>query len=137
MTRSNPSTSISTRRPSRNSGSGGTPGDDLVSRVRASLGGTRGVEEKRMFGGITFMVRGKMCVSAGKGRIMCRIDPEAHDGALEREGCRTVVMKGREYRGYVYVDAAALRTKRDLESWVKLALDYNARAKASKRSPKR
>ena len=84
-----------------------------------------------MFGGIGFMVDGKMCVSVGKGRIMCRIDPATHDTALERRGCTTVVMKGREYRGYVHIDADALSTKGDLDHWVKLALDFNGRAKAS------
>jgi len=72
-----------------------------------------------MFGGVTFMVRGKMCVSAGKGGIMCRIDPARHDAALQRKGARTVVMKGREYRGWVYVDEAAVQTKRDLDYWVR------------------
>ena len=80
-----------------------------------------------MFGAIAFMVDGKMCVTAGKGRIMCRIDPAIHDTALERTGCTTVVMKGREYRRYVHIDAEALSTKADLDRWVKLALDFNSR----------
>jgi TfoX/Sxy family transcriptional regulator of competence genes len=105
----------------------------LANRVKAALGSSRRVEEKRMFGGITFMVRGKMCVSVGKERIMCRIDPAIHDAALQRRGCRTVVMKGRDYRVYVYVEAEALRTNSDLNYWVGLALDYNNKAKASAR----
>jgi len=105
------------------------PDDALVSRVKAALGRTRHVEEKKMFGGVTFMVRGKMCVSVGRDRIMCRIDPVIHDAALERQGCRTVVMKGRQYRGFVHVEAAAVRSKRDLDYWIGLALDYNTRAK--------
>ena len=109
----------------------------LVDRVRVALEGTPSVEEKSMFGGIAFMVRGKMCVSARKERIMCRIDPVIHDAALDREGCRTVVMKGREYRGYVYVDAAAVRTKRVLDYWLRLALDYNDKTQASTRTSNR
>ena len=109
------------------------PDDVLVSRVKAALGRTRHVEEKKMFGGVTFMVRGKMCVSVGRDRIMCRIDPVIHDAALERQGCRTVVMKGRPYRGFVHVEAAAVRSKRDLDYWIGLALDYNARVKPSSR----
>jgi hypothetical protein len=50
---------------------------------------------------------------------------------LERKGCRTVVMKGRQYRGYVHVDANAVRDQRDLDYWIGLSLDYNGRAKAS------
>ena len=76
----------------------------LLGRVKAALARIRPVEERRMFGGITFMVRGQMCVSVGADRIMCRIDPAAHDAAVARKGATTVFMKGREYRGYVYVD---------------------------------
>jgi TfoX/Sxy family transcriptional regulator of competence genes len=90
-----------------------------------------------MFGGVAFMVRGKMCVTVGKDRIMCRIDPAIHDDVLGRKGCRTVVMKGREYRGYLYVDAKAVRTKRELDYWVQLALDYNSKAKVSGKKQKR
>jgi TfoX/Sxy family transcriptional regulator of competence genes len=110
------------------------PRDDaLVSRVKAALRRTHHVEEKKMFGGVTLMVRGKMCVSVGRDRIMCRIDPAIHDAALEHKGCRTVVMKGRQYRGFVHVDAAAVRSKRDLDYWIGLALDYNTKAKPSRR----
>ena len=105
----------------------------LVDRVRAQLARTVDFEEKKMFGGIVFMVRGKMCVTARENRIMCRIDPAQHDAVLERGGCRTMVMKGRAYRGYVQVDGEAVRTKRDLENWVGLALAYNKTAAASKR----
>ena len=86
-----------------------------------------------MFGGLAFMVEGKMCVSVGKRRIMCRLDPATHDAALVQEGCTAVVMKGREYRGYVHVAADAVKTKRQLDYWVNLALDFNSRAKASTR----
>lgn len=101
------------------------PADALTGRVEAALAHIPRVEQKRMFGGITFMVRGRICVSVGRDRIMCRIDPAVHDAALAREGCHTVVMKGREYRGYVYVDRDAVRSKRDLDYWIGLALDYN------------
>lgn len=105
--------------------------EELVSRVRAALAHVPSVKENRMFGSTAFMVGGKMCISARPERIMCRIDPALHDAALEHTGSRTVVMRGREYRGYVYVDAEAIRTKSDLDYWVGLALDYNKRAKAS------
>ena len=107
--------------------------DTLVSRVRGALGRTCRVEEKRMFGGVAFMVQGKMCVSAGKGRIMCRIDPAIHDAVLQRKGCRTVTMRGRDFRGYLYVDAEAVQTKDDLEYWIGLALDYNSKAKPARK----
>ena len=71
------------------------------------------------------MVRGKLCVTARSTRIMCRIDPAAHSAAIKRKGCRTVVMKGRPYPGYVYVDAAALRTEKALHYWIGEALKFN------------
>lgn len=99
--------------------------NDLVSRVRAALAHSSDVKEKKMFGSIGFMVRGNLCVSARTERIMCRIDPTIHDAALEHKGCQTVVMKGRPYRGYVYVDAESVSTNEALKYWVDLALDHN------------
>ena len=107
--------------------------EKMTIRIREALADVPNVEEKRMFSGITFMVNGKMCVSAGDDRIMCRIDPMVHDEALKREGCRTVIMKGREYRGYVYVNEKAIKTKKELNYWIDLALDFNKKAKASKK----
>ena len=78
-----------------------------------------------MFGSTAFMVRGKLCISVRAERIMCRIDPATHDAALEREGTQTVVMRGRETRGYVYVGAESVRTTAALKYWVDLALNYN------------
>ena len=127
MARSSRSTSTSIARPSRSSEHPVAYDEALANRVRAALGDTRPVQEKRMFGGLVFMVRGKMCVSVGKERIMCRIDPAIHDAALECKGCRTVIMGGRSYCGYVYIDAEVVRGKRRLDYWVRLALDYNGR----------
>lgn len=98
---------------------------ELLRRVRTALAAVPNVEEKRMFGSTAFMVRGKMCISARAERIMCRIDPALHDAALEREGCQTVVMSGRKYKGYVYVSKESVRTAGALKYWVDLALNYN------------
>jgi len=97
----------------------------LVGRVRAALAGVRQVKEKKMFGSVGFLVRGNLCLSARPARMMCRIDPAAHGAAIKRKGCRTVVMKGRQYKGWVYVDAAALTTKKALLYWVAQALEFN------------
>lgn len=105
----------------------------LIDRVRTALAPARSVSEKKMFGGTAFMVHGKMCITAREGRIMCRIDPAVHDAALESPGARTMRMGGREYRGYVVVDADAVRTQRALDGWIELALEFNTRAKASRR----
>src|SRR2546425_3622490 len=104
------------------------PREALVERVRAALAHTPRVAEKRMFGGITFMVNGKMCISAGHQRLMCRIDPELHETAIARRGVRTVRMKGRAYRGFVYVREEAVASRRDLHYWVRLCLGFNKRS---------
>ena len=107
--------------------------EKLANKVRDALSPLTDVEEKKMFSGITFMVDGKMCISVGKDRLMCRIDPEIHDTALQRRGSRTVKMKGREYKGYVYVSEEGLKTKKDFDYWIALSLEFNKKAKASKK----
>ena len=87
-----------------------------------------------MFRGISFMVNGKICVSTGNEELMCRIDPAIHEVAVEKNGCRTMVMNGREYKGYVYVHEDAIKNKKDFDYWISLSLDFNKRAKIT---PKR
>ena len=89
------------------------------------------VEEKRMFGGLCFMVNNKMCIGVESERLMLRIDPAACEAALQQPGCTPMDFTGKIMKGYVFVDAAVLRTKKQLSYWVKLALDYNQFAKAS------
>jgi TfoX/Sxy family transcriptional regulator of competence genes len=101
----------------------------LLERVRAALSRVRRVQEKRMFGGTTFMVNGKMCISAGKSRFMFRIDPAVHDDVVGKNGSRTVKMKGRAYKGFVHIAAVRLRAKKAFDYWVALALEFNKRAK--------
>ncbi|HVV03973.1 MAG TPA: TfoX/Sxy family protein [Puia sp.] len=92
------------------------------------------VEEKKMFRGMTFMVDDKMCISVGPDRIMCRVDPEMHDRLLEEKPCRTMIMKGREYKGYILVNEDDLTRKAELDFWIKQCVEFNARAKASKKT---
>ena len=105
----------------------------LSDRVRAALAHTPRVVEKKMFGGITFMVDGKMCISVGPNRLMCRIDPELHEAVIRRRGVRTVRMKGHAYRGFVHVDEKAVATKAALGFWVRTSLAFNKRAKSSRK----
>ena len=97
----------------------------LTERVRDALLKVPKVNERRIFGSTGFMVRGNLCISVRPTRIMCRIDPSTHKAAISRKGCRTVMMKGRKYLGWVYVDALVLETKRDLLYWVSRALAFN------------
>lgn len=91
------------------------------------------VEEKKMFGGLCFMVNGKMCVGVEQERLMVRLDPERYDEAMEKEGCKPMDFTGKIMKGYVFVDIDSLNTKKKLEYWVKLALEFNNKAKASKK----
>jgi len=111
--------------------------EKLADRVREALAHLPKVEEKRMFRGVTFMVNGKMCVSVGDDRIMCRIDPVLHEEAVEKNGCKTVKMKGREYKGFVHVSEDAIKTKKEFDYWIGLALDFNERAKATSKKKKK
>ena len=110
--------------------------ENLTARIREALAHLPNVEEKRMFRGVTFMINDKMCISAGDTKIMCRIDPSIHEEALKRKGCETVKMKGREYRGYVYVNEEGIKTKKDLYYWIGLALEFNKLARSSKKKKK-
>ncbi len=110
--------------------------EKLTERVRAALANVPKVEERRMFSGITFMVNGKMCISVGDNRIMCRIDPAIHNQVVKEKACQTVIMRDREYKGYVYVAEDRIAAKEDFEYWIKLALDFNEKAKASTRKRK-
>jgi len=107
--------------------------EKLTARIREALAHLPKVEEKRMFRGVTFMVNNKMCITAGDDKIMCRIDPAIHEEVIKRKGCETVKMKGREYKGYVYVSEEGIKTKKDLAYWITLALDFNKLAKSSKK----
>jgi TfoX/Sxy family transcriptional regulator of competence genes len=108
--------------------------EKLADRIRAALAHLSNVEEKKMFGGLAFMVNGKMCITVGEDRIMCRIDPAIHDEAIKRKGIQTVKMGGREYKGYIDIHEDAITTQKDFDSWIERALDFNKIAKASKRN---
>jgi TfoX/Sxy family transcriptional regulator of competence genes len=108
--------------------------EKLADRVREMIAVTHNItEEKKMFGGLCFMVNDKMCVGVEKERLMVRFDPVKYDEVMEKEGCMPMDFTGKIMKGYVFVDIAALNTKKKLEYWIKLALDYNKIAKASKK----
>jgi TfoX/Sxy family transcriptional regulator of competence genes len=111
--------------------------EQLLKKLREAFKDVSNVEEKKMFSGVAFMVNNKLCVTVGKDKIMCRINPDLHDELIQNPGCTTVVMKGKEYKGYIWISESALTSKKEISYWVKLALDFNPNAKASKKSPKK
>ena len=93
----------------------------------------KNVEEKAMFGGLCFMVNDKMCVGVNKGRLMVRFDPAKNDEVMEKEGARPMEFTGRTMKGFAFIDERVLTTKKKLDYWIKLALDFNKDAKSSKK----
>ena len=94
------------------------------------------IEEKKMFGGLCFMVNDKMCIGVEKERLMVRLDPAVYDEVMEKEGVVPMDFTGKIMKGYVFVSQDVLKTKKQLSYWVDLALDYNKIAKSSKRKNK-
>ncbi len=90
-------------------------------------------EEKRMMGGLCFLLDGKMCVGVEKERLMVRLDPDIYEVALKRKGCRPMDFTGRPMRGFVFVGADGFSSARELAVWLELALEFNPKAKSSKK----
>lgn len=107
----------------------------LVDRIREYL--VRfpklNVEEKEMFRGLTFMVNDKMCISVSGENMMCRFDPVLHEEVAEKNGFQPMIMKGKELKGYCYINPNGFKSKKDFEYWVNLCLEYNEHAKSSKK----
>ncbi len=93
-------------------------------------------EEKKMMGGLCFMVNGKMCAGVEKEKLMARLDPEIYQQVLARKGCRPMDFTGRPLRGFVFVEPEGIDEDEDLQYWLQLCLDYNPKAKASKKRKK-
>jgi len=111
---------------------------ELADRVRKHLRSVPGlnIEEKKMFRGLAFLVNGKMCVNVSGQNLMCRFDPELQPLVSERAGFQRMIMKGREYQGYCYVSEEGYKSNTNFEYWMKLSLDFNEKAKTSKRKNK-
>ena len=112
----------------------------LADRIRQILDNKKlkvSVEEKRMFGGLCFMIDGKMCVGVHEERFMGRLDPEIQEEVMKRKGCREMDFTKRPMRGFVFVDPEGTDMEEDLTFWVDTCLEFNPRAKASKKKKKK
>jgi TfoX/Sxy family transcriptional regulator of competence genes len=107
----------------------------LAERIRTYLNTLSDikVEEKEMFKGLAFLVNGKMCVNVSGEDLMCRYDPQMEVEVAERPGFQPMIMKGKQLRGYCYVGEDGYKSKANFEYWLKLCLEFNERAKASKK----
>jgi hypothetical protein len=99
--------------------------EDLANRIRELVAETPGLTEKKMFGGLAFLVGGNMAVAAsGQGGLMVRVEPDETDALLARPNARPFEMRGRPMDGWLRIDGEGVQTKRRLEPWVKRGVAY-------------
>lgn len=112
---------------------------NLAARVRKYLSSfpQLDIEEKKMFGGLAFLVNGKMCANVSGENLMCRFDPCLMPKLAEKPGFMPVVMRGKELKGYCYVDPMELEDERDFRFWMELCLSFNQQAKSAKKGRKK
>jgi TfoX/Sxy family transcriptional regulator of competence genes len=96
----------------------------LASRVRETLGEGPEITERKMFGGIAFMLSGNMAVGVSKDDLMVRTDPDDQDEALAQPGVRVFDMTGRPMKGWILVSPEATEDDADLQKWVEVGLDF-------------
>jgi TfoX/Sxy family transcriptional regulator of competence genes len=98
---------------------------ELADRIRELIAGESKLTEKKMFGGLAFLVGGNMAVAAsGQGGVLVRVDPDESDALVADSEARLFEMRGRAMRGWLRVDPQHLRTKRQLAKWVELGTAY-------------
>lgn len=107
--------------------------EKLADRVREALADIPNVEEKKMFRGVTFMVDDKMCVSVSGNELMLRLDPDLTEQLVEEPGTRPMVHGGKRMKGFIYISPERFKNQKDFDHWINLALEYNPRAKSSKK----
>ena len=95
--------------------------EELADRIRELVAGESGLTEKKMFGGLAFLIGGNMAVAAsGQGGVLVRVDPGQSDTLVETTNARLMEMRGRSMQGWLRVDREDVRTKRQLAKWVEL-----------------
>jgi TfoX/Sxy family transcriptional regulator of competence genes len=99
--------------------------EELADRIRTTVEGQEGVTEKRMFGGLAFLVNGNMAVAASnQGGLLLRVDPRETASLLTEDGVSRFEMRGRAMDGWVRVDSAAVASDRELARWVQVGVAY-------------
>jgi len=111
--------------------------EKLADRIREVLVNVPKTTEKLMFGGVCFMVNKKMCIGVMKEEMMCRINPDKREEALEKPGCRIMTFTGKPMKGFVLVSEEGMKSAKDFKYWVSLCLEFNSVAKAAKKPAKK
>ena len=110
--------------------------DKLADRIRERISHLPKIEEKEMMGGLSFMVNGKMCVGVIGEEMICRIDQDQYEQALEQNGIRPMDFTGRPMKGWIFVEHEGMKSKKTFDNWVEMALEFNKKAKASPKNKK-
>jgi TfoX/Sxy family transcriptional regulator of competence genes len=108
--------------------------EKLAEKIRTSLAGIRNVKEKKMFGGIAFMVNEKMCVGVDKDDLILRCVPEQTEELLTKKGARIFNLTGKPMTGWLLIGPEGTSGKNNLDYWINLSLESNKKVKASKKS---
>ena len=103
-----------------------TEDEVLIERIRPLLGGRAGFSEKKMFGGVCFLINGNMCLGTWKGSLIVRLGKDRHEETLARPHTRPANITGRVMTGWALVEPAGIRSERDLETWVGEAAAFAA-----------
>ena len=99
--------------------------EELAERIRGLVGDEEGLTEKKMFGGLAFLINGNMSVSAsGQGGLLLRVDPDQTDALVGEPHAQPFVMRGRAMDGWMRVDPDGLASERDLGQWVARGVAY-------------
>lgn len=109
----------------------------LADRVRRAIGPRSDVTEKKMFGGVAFLLDGKMFCGVASDDLMVRVGPDRHDEALARAHVRPMDFTGRPMKGYVFVSSAGCRTERAVKAWVDWSTAFVATVKKTPARPRR
>ena len=108
--------------------------EHLADRIRLSLKQKKvAFEEKKMMGGLCFMVDDKMCMGVEKNKLMARVGADNYETSLKKKGCRPMDITGKPLKGFVFVEPKGIDLDKDLEYWVNLCLAHNPNAKSSKK----
>lgn len=108
---------------------------ERISKVLSSKGSS--FEEKKMFGGMCYMVDDKMCVGVVENKLMARIDPNDFESFLSDQGARPMDFTNRPMKGFIYVEPDGIDMDSDLEKWVERCLEFNPKAQKSKKRSKK
>jgi TfoX/Sxy family transcriptional regulator of competence genes len=105
----------------------------LADRIREQIQHLEGVEEKEMFGGMSFLLKEKMFVGVIKEDMICRIDPGLYEEVIEKQGCHEMLFTGKPMKGWIMIDESGMKKEDEINYWIGLALDYNQHSKAYKK----